>query len=225
MATRKIGDVSRGVTVPAPCPICGGALRWTGQTWHLTCGGCNLAVTLDPDEARDLAWHLAMPGLQDTPLELFLSAVLQRHYITGAVITPDPTLVGTQADGGFKWRVLPGGAETGAQRAARLSEQALVNGVTVQAENSDWTLFRVSSQRRGADGQPLCWYAVRITALEARCSCQATGLCAHLAAAHTWLLDQQVTARLAEQAAVAWNSKTPEARWAEEDALIAELWG
>lgn len=182
-----------GVTVPAPCPVCDGALRWEGRAWRLTCRGCGLAggITLHPDEARDLAWHLALPGLQDTSLDLFLAACLAVHHLAAAEVAPEPKVISTRDSEGWKVRVLPMDRETSADRMARLSAQAALNNVQIEPLNARLSEFRVSSQRRDADGQPVCWYLIRLDDQIARCSCPAPNdsICAHLSAVNAWLTE------------------------------------
>src|SRR4051812_2214987 len=155
-----------GVTVPAPCPVCSGRLTWQGRDWRLTCSGCGLAggLTLHPDEARDLAWHLALPGLQDTPIDLFLAACLAVHHLAGADVEPEPLVISTKpTPTTHKARILPPACgETPAERAERLAEQAALNGIEVTPIR--WTgagvpvRFWVSSQERDGSNQPVRHY-------------------------------------------------------------------
>lgn len=209
-----------GKALAVACPICGGTPRYRLDTRTLTCAGCNLAVTLGPAEHKDLVWYLAAPGLSDVPLDLFLRAVLAAHNLHGALKTPDPRVISARDAQGWKWRVLPEAGETPAARLARLSEQAVLNGVQVRPLNIMLTEWEATSQRRDADGKPVRTYRVRISALGARCECATPNdeLCAHLSAVHSALLDLRAEEPppVDEPEEVAWNSwrreaKTPKA--------------
>src|SRR5690242_661659 len=119
MTKRLALPAPSGQRVPdALCPACGRLLRYHAGR-RLACPGCPWAVTLSPAEHQDLAWYLAAPGIHDTPIAAFIAQLAQRVTLVPA--RPEPTLIGLH-DGGFKWRVVPAGPETFAERADRLSE-------------------------------------------------------------------------------------------------------
>lgn len=217
-----------GKALATACPICAGVPRYRLDCRTLTCSGCNLAVTLDADEHHDLVWYLAAPGLSDVPLDLFLRAVLAAHHISGAFRTPDARVISARDGQGWKWQILPIDGETPAERAARLADQAELNGVEVWPVNAALTEWRATSQRRKEDGsrahEP---YHILLTPMTARCSCPAPNdtVCAHLMKVHSTLLDLRANEEPPpddEPAPVAWNSE----KVAEIQAkAYSDLWG
>lgn len=201
MATRT-RIPAEGVTVPAPCPVCGQRLTWQGRDWRLTCSGCGLAggLTLHPDEARDLAWYMSYPDIHDAPLDLFLAACLAVHHLAAVDVEPEPKVISTKpTPATHKVRVLPVPGETPAERAERLAEQASLNGMTVTPIR--WTgagvpvAFLVTSGERDANNQPVRRYEVEATEVRAYCPCKASGICCHLLAVKDWLLEWDAAER------------------------------
>jgi hypothetical protein len=216
MATRT-RIPAEGVTVPAPCPVCGQRLTWQGRSWRLTCSGCGLAggLTLHPDEARDLAWYLSCPVmLEDTPLDLFLAACLAVHHLAAADVEPEPVVISTKpTPDTHKARILPIPGETPEERAERLGEQARLNGIGVVpiAWNGAGVpyRFRVDSGERDEHNQPVRRYEVEVTAFRAYCPCMYSRLCCHLLAVKDWLVEWDAAERAREIAPPLPVAKAP----------------
>lgn len=199
MTTRRT-PIPAGVTIPTPCPACGGRLGWHGALWALACDGCALRLTTTAQEANEIALYLACPGLLDVPLETYLRALLAVHHLAIVPVAPAPQVISTRpTPATHKARVLPLPGETAPERAERLAAQAELNGITVTPIR--WTAagvpvgFLVTSGERDADNRPVRHYDVEVSAFRAACPCRATGLCSHLLAVKDWLLEWDAAER------------------------------
>lgn len=170
-----------GVLRETACPRCGGpAVRYSLQT-HILSHACGWSLEIS---SRKHKWEIALAAGMGDSLTAYLAALP-----AGPAPEDGPKVISTKpAPDTHKVRILPSPDESPAAMIERKADQFYVNGGALKPAPGG--ILATSQERDNQTGAPVGGYLLSSRAGEWRCSCPATGFCAHLAGYHRHLTER-----------------------------------